>query len=48
MKKFILRVLLLTLLWQVSSPSAADTPDNATGEMFSQPLNWQYVASNIP
>jgi CubicO group peptidase (beta-lactamase class C family) len=29
MKKFILRVLLLTLLWQVSSPSAADTPDNA-------------------
>jgi hypothetical protein len=21
---------------------------NATGEMFSQPLNWQFVASNIP
>src|SRR5438309_10547129 len=29
MKKFILRVLLLTLLWQISSASAADTPDNA-------------------
>jgi len=29
MKKFILRVLLLTLLWQVSPPSAADTRDNA-------------------
>src|SRR2546429_10005378 len=29
MKKFILRVLLLTLLWQISSASAADPPDNA-------------------
>jgi len=29
MKKFILCVLLLTLLWQISSASAADTPDNA-------------------
>src|SRR5437588_8846068 len=29
MKKFILRVLLLTLLWQISPASAADTPDNA-------------------
>jgi CubicO group peptidase (beta-lactamase class C family) len=29
MKKFILRVLLLTLLWQISSASAADTPYNA-------------------
>src|SRR5258707_4044107 len=30
MKKFILCVLLLTLFWQISSASAADTPDNAT------------------
>jgi CubicO group peptidase (beta-lactamase class C family) len=30
MKKFTLRVLLLTLLWQISPASAADTPDNAT------------------
>jgi CubicO group peptidase (beta-lactamase class C family) len=29
MKKFILRVLLLTLLWQLSSAFAADTPGNA-------------------
>jgi CubicO group peptidase (beta-lactamase class C family) len=29
MKKFILRVLVLTLLWQISPASAADTPDNA-------------------
>ena len=29
MKKFILRVLLLTHLWQISSASAAGTPDNA-------------------
>jgi len=29
MKKFILRVLLLTLLWQISSASAADIPYNA-------------------
>jgi CubicO group peptidase (beta-lactamase class C family) len=29
MKKFILRILLLTLLWQLSPASAADTPDNA-------------------
>src|SRR5260370_26169120 len=29
MKKFILRVLLLTPLCQISSASAADTPDNA-------------------
>src|SRR5260370_9728803 len=38
MKKFILRVLLLTLLWQISPASAADTPDNATkiDELMSQ------------
>jgi CubicO group peptidase (beta-lactamase class C family) len=29
MKKFILHVLLLTLFWQISSASAAGTPDNA-------------------
>ena len=29
MKKFMLRVLLLSLPWQISSASAADTPDNA-------------------
>ena len=29
MRKLILRVLLLTLLWQISPASAADTPDNA-------------------
>jgi len=30
MKKFILRVLLLTLFWQISPAFAADTPDNAS------------------
>jgi hypothetical protein len=29
MRKLILRVLVLTLLWQISPASAADTPDNA-------------------